>query len=510
MSVGRRALVVGVAAGLAAGALATGAGAVSAGVAARQQFFVGQVQFPPPLVVRGELVEVGYNAQTSADAVGVPRGVGTLYVRNDLQRTYTAVALKLRRGRVWPYPMPDYVRLRALVPQRLLSGNRLFYYAVIRNPRSGRSVTVPAGGARAPESVGVINHAFRLNLGTYQFGHLKPPGQIVAKAGPTQVGFINCAPGVECGQPTGPWSFEIARDRSIWMLDQENNRVLVWAAGHPDAIARTLSLPDTSPRFTFGDFALGPAGSLYFVRSYAKAPPLAPGDFPPLRLSRVSASGKVLWTSKLYTSIANTQLRTGPDGTLWTGAVNFATLAGRDDQGWKPWAPAATPAGRPVSLAQQRARLRWALPLPGGRQIVTAVTGWTGVPYIPVSHEVRFALIGPGGRVLRAWRITSRTSISPAPTVTPALVGGDPVVVLWPTEPRGGEWHREYLVLRLGPRGGVRTRFSLPWNDPPESAFAGYGAITDIRIQPDGWLYQLGSAPDFGAAIYRYSLAPTR
>jgi hypothetical protein len=93
--------------------------------------------------------------------------------------------------------------------------------------------------------------------------------------------------------------------------------------------------------------------------------------------------------------------------------------------------------------------------------------------------------------------------------VTPALVGGDPVVVLFPTRPQGGEYEREYLVLRLGPKGGIRTRFSLPYGDPPLSAFEGW-AITGLRVEPDGQLYQLGSAPDFGAAVYQYSLAPTR
>jgi hypothetical protein len=33
---------------------------------------------------------------------------------------------------------------------------------------------------------------------------------------------------------------------------------------------------------------------------------------------------------------------------------------------------------------------------------------------------------------------------------------------------------------------------------------------TDIRVGPDGWIYQLGSSPDFGAAIYRFSLRPAR
>ena len=113
---------------------------------------------------------------------------------------------------------------------------------------------------------------------------------------------------------------------------------------------------------------------------------------------------------------------------------------------------------------------------------------------------------GRGG-VVRAWRISSPTIIQMLLPATPALVDGDPVIVLEPYS--GPPAHRlEYLVLRLGPRGGIRTRFSLPKNDPPRSAFGNF-AITDIRVEPDGKLYQLGSSPDFGAAVYRFSFAPS-
>jgi hypothetical protein len=230
--------------------------------------------------------------------------------------------------------------------------------------------------------------------------------------------------------------------------------------------------------------------------------------FPPLRLSRVSAGGQVLWTSKLDTDIANTQLRTGPDGTLWVGG--WSATWKDDPYDWRAWAPAATPAGRPLSLAQQEAQIRWTASVPGGRQLVMVSAGWTGLPWTPEPHEQRVALVDRAGRVVRAWRIRSRTSIEPPfPNVTPALVGGDPVVVLFPTRVQGGTYQREYLVLRLGRKGEVRTRFALPYSDPPLSAF-GEWSITGIRIQPDGKLYQLGSAPDFGVAIYQYPLAPAR
>ena len=124
-------------------------------------------------------------------------------------------------------------------------------------------------------------------------------------------------------------------------------------------------------------------------------------------------------------------------------------------------------------------------------------------------HEARVALVNRAGRVVRAWRVSSPTIIWWSADKTPALVGGDPVIVLTATGLASGpDPQLEYLVLRLGPRGGMRTRFALPKNDPPRSAFGNF-AITDIRVQSDGKLYQLGSSPDFGAAIYRYSLRRT-
>jgi hypothetical protein len=486
---------------------------MSAGAAAGEQVYVGQFEFPPQLVVRGDRVEVGYDQQYSLHAQKIPNATGTLYVRNNRQRRFTAVPLTLTKASgSFPSPYANQRKLRAIVPSKLLEGRRLFYYAVICDRRSGRSVTLPAGGARAPESVWIVNDAFRVNLGTHVFGQIRAPEAVVAKAEPTEVGFNACPPGEDCGIQSGPWSFEIASDGSIWLLDQVNDRLLVWEPGQPDAVARTVALPPASPPpFAFGDFALGPAGSLYLVRRYAEGPPLhegifpPQGHFPPLRFSRVSEGGTVLWTGELDTDIANTQLRTEPDGTLWVGAWS---ATGKELGGWRAWAPAATAAGQPRSLAEQERRIRWALPLPDDRQIVTVSAGWKGLPWTPEPYEQRVALVDRAGRVVRAWRIRSRTSIeSPFPNVTPALVDGDPVVVLFPTRVQGGTFQREYLVLRLGRDGGVRARFALPYSEPPLSAF-GEWAITGIRIQPDGKLYQLGSAPDFGAAIYEYSVDP--
>ena len=493
----RRALTVTVSAGVVAvGVFAGGllggarAGAVSAGSSApREQFLVSQIEFPIPLVERGDRVEIGYDAQKAPNAVEVPDATGTLYVRNDLQRIFTAVPLTIRKSLQRACSDPNHVKLRALVPQRLLGGRKLFYYAVIRNQRLGLSVTVPAAGARAPESVWIINGAFRVNLGTHVFGHPQATEAVVAKAGPTEVGFGRD------GLVFGPKSFDLGKDHSVWLWDSVNTRVLMWAPGHPNAVARTVGLP-----FSPGDFAVGPAGSLYLLRD---GPPGSPFG----RLTRLSARGKALWTSRIARRPPG--LATGPGGTLyWTGPPSEESKEQQARTCWGnfPWVPVATAAGRPVSLAAQGQHTLSSEPLPGGMRLVRMIAGYDRNL---APHEARVALINRAGRVVHAWRIGSQTAILAHGGST--LVGGDPVIVLEATEAfTGGPPPRsEYLVLRLGPRGGIRTRFALPNNDPPRSAY-GDGVITDIRVRPNGKLYQLGSAPDFGAAIYRHSLRRTR
>jgi hypothetical protein len=444
-----------------------------------EPFLVSQIEFPMPLVQRGDRVEIGYDAQKAPDAVEVPDATGTLYVRNDLQRSFTAIPLELRKSPQRTCSDPNHVKLRAVVPPRLLVGHKLLYYAVIRNARLGVSVTVPATGARAPESAWIINGAFRVSLGTHVFGRPEAPEAVVAKAGPSEVGFGRD------GLVFGPRSFDLGRDRSLWLWDSVNTRVLMWIPGRPNMVARTIRLP-----FNAGDFAAGPAGSLYLLRD---GPPGTTFGW----LTRLSAQGNARWTAK--TARRPPGLVTGPGGTLyWTGSPpeDAKDEQARTCWGNYPFMPLAAAAGRPLSFAAQQQRSLSAEPLPGGMRLVRMLAAFDKDS---TPHETRVALINRAGRLVRAWRVSSRTGIVAHGGST--LVGGDPVIVLEAL----GVRKSEYLVLRLGPKGGLRTRFSLPNGDSPRSAY-GDLVITDIRVRPDGKLYQLGSAPGFGAAVYRHSV----
>src|SRR5207244_1917648 len=155
-----------------------------------------------------------------------------------------------------------------------------------------------------------------------------------------------------------------------------------------------------------------------------------------------------------------TALRVGTDGTLYAIAADLG------------WVPVATPAGRPLSPVQQRQGAGYQ-PIGRGLRLLTEqyspYAGDSGA-HPAARPEVRVALIDRAGRLVRSWRIVSRTAIGLTGYYTPALVNGAPVVVLDATVqsagPCGGpnqpncsfKW--EYVVLRLG-SGGATTQFSL-------------------------------------------------
>src|SRR5204862_7030510 len=127
------------------------------------------------LVVPGDRVELTYTVDTK----GVQAPTGSVFVRSDADRRFESLALK-RSGRS---------SLSAVVPARLIRGRRLLYYAVLRDPRTTRSVTVPAAGAARPQTAWVLRHPLAVKLGTHTFGHTRAPEAIVARATPADGGW---------------------------------------------------------------------------------------------------------------------------------------------------------------------------------------------------------------------------------------------------------------------------------------------------------------------------------
>jgi hypothetical protein len=231
------------------------------------------------------------------------------------------------------------------------------------------------------------------------------------------------------------------------------------------------------------DFAVAPDHSIYATY----VPPPGPGP-KTLRLAKLTPQGKVLWTAPTTVEIFNAQLRIGPDDALYV-------FGGHD--GTHDWTPLTTPAGRPLPLADQRRETSAQQPLPGGLRLATTS---------PSNSERRFILSDEGGRVVRSWRVTSQDDLGAA-AATPALVGGDPVVVIEISRETKKEFLYELQVLRLARTGRASLRFALApegrvvWGDTP---------ITGVRIGPDGQLYQLRTSRTSGVDIARYNLDPVQ
>jgi hypothetical protein len=320
----------------------------------------------------------------------------------------------------------------------------------------------------------------KVPLGTHRFGHLRTPDAIAAHADAAEVGFDQLPEGGE-GAVNGPWSFDIARDGSIWLLDQVNHRLLMWQPGRPDHPARTVPLP-MDPLERIADFAVASDHTIYATY----VPPPGPGP-KTLRLCALAPSGRVRWTAATINEIFNAPLRIGPDGALWA----FDGLPAQ------VWTPLTTPAGRPLPLAEQRRRTSPQQLLPGGQRLTATHPAEGG--------EWQFTLADQAGQPRRGWRVTSQTDLG-ALGATPALVGGDPVVVVEVTQQTTANFLYEFQVLRLSRAGGTSVRFAIDpairaqWGDPP---------FTGVRVGPDGQLYQLRTSPTSGVDIARYSLQAT-
>jgi hypothetical protein len=153
---------------------------------------------------------------------------------------------------------------------------------------------------------------------------------------------------------------------------------------------------------------------------------------------------------------------------------------------------AGAPTGRPAPADQP-------IPaLPGGLRLTATHPATDG--------EWRFTLEDQAGQALRGWRVTSQTGLG-ALGATPALVGGDPVVVLDVSRQTKSTFLYEYEVLRLARAGGTSLRFAIT---PASRAVWGDAPITGVRVGPDGQLYQLRTSPTGGVRVARYALTPAR
>jgi hypothetical protein len=318
-----------------------------------------------------------------------------------------------------------------------------------------------------------------VNLGVHNFGHLSAPGAIVARAGADAVGF-ECGkpsactppePGSGCGcidtLPQGPTAVDVARDGSVWVLDGVKHRLLTWQRG---GAMRAVPLPaDVGD----SDFVTGRDGTIYVFGGNVHGKPY-------LTMYALSPTGRVRW--KAATTVGSSQARLV---LAWDGSIYSLGPSATPT-----WTPLTTPTGRALPLSTQRRRSSHLQPLAHDLRLLTTQ---------PSQREVHLALVDGHGTVVRAWRVTSRTSLEVGRLV-PSLVGGDLVVGIGVYQGTKSET----VILRLGASGPTRPRIALDGHavwDPD-----GTTARSTVRITSDGRLYQLRTDRAKGLTVARYRL----
>jgi hypothetical protein len=424
-------------------------GTAAAAVAAPDR--LAMTSASPTIAIAGEPLTLAY-----INTYGAELPTGTLFVRNDTQPGFTTIPMV-----AGPSPAGTSNALVGKVPAAQVSGRELRFYATFRDPASGRTVTVPAAGPAGADRAMVVTDPIEVPLGTYQYGQLTAPAAVVARAGPTEVGWQRPAGD---GPRIGPQSFDIAADGAVWLLDNVNRRLLRWSPGSERQPSRVVPLA-----FAPLDFALGPDG-MFYVTETAVLPER--GMF----LNLVAASGTRLWRVPLATQSSNVMLRMGPRQEL------YGVDAGQ-------WIPFTSPDNIPVGVDDQRRGTEADQPLAGWRHLVVTRAG---------IRDIRAAIVDRTGRPIRVWRVTGQIDLHFADGPTPAVLGEDVALAFHPFNIGSTVSPAERLVVRLS-ASGLATRVQF------DQRHWGEFSVTDHRVGPDGSYYQLRTDVTTGVSIVRYA-----
>jgi len=409
---------------------------------------VDATHVPPVLTLPGEPVTLRYDVYCPPPA-GSTRdecdAAGTVYVRPGGESPFRALPLRLDRraadGRWAARVPPDVAR------------SDFSYYAVLRNRAVGTAVTLPSGGAAAPQRAYAAAGTIPVELGGHTFGRTRAATERAFSAtwgdGPADAGLER---GREA-EPVGPGSFVVGADGAVTVLDQVHHRALVQAAG----VATVRDVP-LDINGTLADLAGGGSGPLWVLETAGPDAPM---------LKEFARDGAAQGEVPLGTRTA-AQVRIGPSGPI---VKEYPS---------EQWVPAVED-GAALGLRAQR---RAAEPL-------RAVSATRQVAVVRVGDEVRVALVGDGG-VERAWRVHSATPMAEVQLAEP-YADGVLLVVRTYTDARA-----EFEVVQLGARG-LTTEFALATEDwaetMPLSRFRLAGSV----------LYQLGSTPS-GVHVDRFDL----
>jgi hypothetical protein len=444
-------------AGVVAGALAGVASVLLAGTAVAHRLspdvpepLLEATHLPMLLTAAGEPVELRYDVYCSAGDethAGSCDAAGTLYVRGASSHRFEAIPLHEAPG-------AEEGRYVGRVPDEIARGRSSFsYYAVFTSESTGRTVTLPAGGAAAPQQSLRLTGEATIGLGSHEFGRTRAPDGIVAEA---RWGAGDGEVGLEEGRnlaPIGGSAFDVDDRGTVHLLDEANRRVLRWTPG-----SRVPEHVPLAIRGTLADLAVADDGAMYVLETTAEHGPPVLRTFGPGGAAR----GAIEMPER------SAAVRIGP-----AGPVTLQQPSGQ-------WMRAAS-GGRALGVLEQRRSGRSGRPLPDGGEVVVLRDG----------NEIRVALVRAGG-VSRSWRLTSDTPLAEVQLAEPfgsRLV----LVVRVYTDQRS-----EFVVLVLD-RDGVVRRFSVEAADWAETA-----PLSRFRLSGSS-LYRLSSSPT-GVSVDRFDL----
>jgi hypothetical protein len=408
---------------------------------------------PPALTLPGERVTLRYAIVCTPRPDGDPcDGAGDVYLREGQAGSYERLALRRgddsRDGRY-------FIDVPAAITA---SGEGFSYYAVLRDRETGASITVPAGGASAPQRSFPLSSPKGIALGSHEFGQVRHADARVVEAawgsGPNDVGRAGTR---ELGV-VGPSSFDVAADGAVTVLDQINGRVQRWRQGHSESTPIDVS-------GGLADFAVEPDGTLDVLE-----PPNRLTARPVLRSFHKDGTPK--WSQQL-------RERT------WAKLAVDSAGPIVQQQPSELWLPLAEN-GHVLGLDAQATRGRPGKPLGNGRDVVVERIGAT---------ELRVGEVA-GGATVRSWRITSETPLGEV-QLADRFGAGVTVVMKTYTDEQA-----EYVVLVLD-KSGIATRFATAAEEWAQAA-----PLAHFRIAGSS-LYHLGSTPA-GAFVDRFDLEVTR
>jgi hypothetical protein len=444
--------LVGGAAGITAGVLGgIGLGAISAagGSSPSAPALIDAAHVPPVLTLRGEAISLRYAIVCPPRDDGRPcDGSGEIYARAGQSGAFRRFVLQRgddsKEGRYFV----------DLPPEIAASREGFSYYAVLRDDASGATMSIPAGGAAAPQRSFPLSNPTEIGLGVHSFGHARQAdARVVEASWGSGVGELGLSGSRELGF-AGPSAFDVAADGAVTVLDGVNGRVQRWLRGRPTATPIDIG-------GALADLAVERDGTMDVLE-----PPNRETALP--RLRSFQRDGTLKW-SQFLADRTWAKLAAGPEGPVV------------QQQPSEQWVPVAEN-GKPLSRTAQSGRGGPAQPLAGGRGVVVQRVG---------VGELRLAEVA-GNAVVRAWRISSETPLGEVQLAEP--IGSQLVVVVKTYD----DVRDEFRVLVLD-YSGLARQLSLV-----SAAWAESAPLARFRIAGSA-LYQLGSTPA-GAFVDRFDL----